>query len=146
MFYVLKMSSHVLCGAQAFQPCFPSKGWDENDPCRVSSSVPDHTPSSGLRQEILGTWRHGLHVMPSDLALSSSRCTRLDRLSQKVDFPCVWRTKNVPVSVEMICSSARLKLTEWDYGLCLRQACCHCSKWRGSPEREELPERRCVWR
>ena len=40
----------------------------------------------------------------------------------------------------MICSSAQLKLTEWDYGLCLRQACWHCSKWRGSPEREELPE------
>ena len=61
-------------------------------------------------------------------------------------FPASKEKQHVPVPVEMICSSARRKLTEWDYGLCLRQACCHCSKRRGSPEREELPERRCVWR
>lgn len=46
-------------------------------------------PSSGLRQETLQTRRHGLSVIHSDLALSSSRCTHLDQLSKKVDFPCV---------------------------------------------------------
>lgn len=109
--------------------------------CRGSGGNSNAFPAAQLWQML----RREFCFTHSDLTFCSCRCAHFNRLSRRIFSACKEK-KNVPVSVEMICSSARLKLTEWDYGLCLRQACCHCSKWRGSPEREKLPERRCVWR
>lgn len=152
--YLLKEFSHVLYRGHAFWSCFLSdfqaKGGRVAFPPQ-HQLPPPHAPRSGRTPCALpitqrGTLRHRL-LLPSFwssfllLQVHTSWPTQ-----QEGGFSLCLKKKNVPVSVEMICSSARLKLTEWDYGLCLCQACCHCSKWRGSPEREELPERRCVWR